>query len=222
MRKIKTLFKIDRQTNRALDEINPGFEWVLEGKGVATLKVDGSSCMIKDGELYKRYDKKLKPYYAKQLRAGIKFEIKEDCFNQLPVGAIPCEEKPDPVTWHHPHWVKVDSKKDEDKFHIEALKSSPANLPDGTYELIGEKINSNPYKMSGYSLVKHGSTVLSVPNRSFEAMKMFLESLDGEGVVFYNEENGDMCKVRKKDFGIFWNKEDTRDLREKSKQKKKF
>lgn len=199
MKKIKTLFKIDRQTNRAIDEINPGMNWVIEGKGVATLKVDGSSCMVKDGELYKRYDKKLKPYYSKQLRAGIKFEITEDCFNQLPPDTIPCEEKPDPVTLHHPHWVKVDKNKDEDKFHIEALKSVSANLPDGTYELIGEKINSNPYKMSGHSLVRHGSTILSVPDRSFGAMKLFLEGLDGEGVVFYNEETGDMCKVRKKD-----------------------
>lgn len=41
MKKIKTVFKIDRETGLATNEVMPGAEWVLEGQGVATLKVEG-------------------------------------------------------------------------------------------------------------------------------------------------------------------------------------
>ena len=39
-----------------LPNVTQGCEWVLEGKGIATLKIDGSCCAIINGELYKRYD----------------------------------------------------------------------------------------------------------------------------------------------------------------------
>lgn len=221
MKKIKTVFKIDRETNLATGEINKGAEWVLEGKGIATLKIDGSACLIQNGELYKRYDRKLKSHYMKQLRAG-KLDtnsITEDMFNELPAGAIPCQTNPDPVTYHHPHWVKIEENRPEDRFHVEALKTVTTKLEDGTYELIGEKVNNNPYELSGHKLVKHGAEILNVTDRSFEGIKEFLTNLNGEGIVFYNLETGEMTKVRKKDFGLFWNHEDTRNLRDQNKKK---
>ena len=108
-------------------------------------KVDGSACLVKDGELYKRYDRKLKSHFVKQLRSQENFVVTEDMFNEIPADAIPCQENPDPVTYHHPHWVKIDVNKPEDKFHIEALSNFKEKLSDGTYELIGSKINNNPY-----------------------------------------------------------------------------
>lgn len=222
MKKIKTVFKIDRETNLATEEVNKGSEWVIEGKGIATLKVDGSACLVQNGELYKRYDRKLKSQYTKQLRAGklSADNITEDMFNELPIGAIPCQENPDPVTYHHPHWVKIEETRPEDKFHIEALKTITSKLEDGTYELIGEKVNNNPYLLSEHKLIKHGAEVLNVPNRSFEGIREFLTNLNGEGIVFYNLETGEMAKIRRKDFGLFWNHEDTRNLREKKKFKR--
>lgn len=216
MKKIKTVYKIDRETNLATQEVNKGVQWVIEGKGIATLKVDGSACMIRGGELYKRYDRKLKPQFVKQVRANPDTVITAEMFNELPGEAIACQDKPDPVTYHHPHWLKVDKSKAEDKFHVEAL-TKLTDLPDGTYELIGTKVNGNPYKLQEHLLVKHGAEVLDVPNRSFEGLKDFLESLQGEGIVFYNQETGEMAKARRKDFGLFWNKEDTRDSRPKKK-----
>lgn len=219
MKKIKTVFKIDRETNIATPEVNKGVEWVLEGKGVATLKVDGSACLIKDGELYKRYDRKLKSQFVKQLRSKESFVVTEDMFNELPVGAIACQEKPDAVTYHHPHWVKIEPTRPEDKFHIDALNEATEKLVDGTYELIGKKINNNPYALENHVLVKHGAEILNVPDRSLEGIKAYLETLNGEGIVFYNEETGDMAKIRRKDFeGMFWNHEDTRNLNQKKKK----
>ena len=198
MKKIKTVYKIDRETNLATQEVNKGVQWVLEGKGIATLKVDGSAAMIQDGELYKRYDKKLKSQFMKQVRANPDTVVTPDMFNELPSDAIPCQPNPDPVTYHHPHWVKIDKNKPEDKFHVEAL-AKLKDLPDGTYELIGAKVNGNPYNIQEHILVKHGAEVLNVPDRSFEGLKTFLEGLQGEGIVFYNQETGEMAKARRKD-----------------------
>ena len=210
MKKIKTVFKIDRETNLATETINKGAEWVTEGKGIATLKVDGSACMIKDGELYKRYDRKLKSNFVKKLRSQPGFVVTEDMFNEIPSDAIPCQEKPDAVTYHHPHWVKIKEENAEDKFHMQAFKNSNSKLEDGTYELVGFKINNNPYGLDTVKLIKHGSELLNVTDRSLEGLKTFLTNLNGEGIVFYNEETGDMAKIRRKDFGLFWNSEDTR------------
>lgn len=199
MKKIATVFKIDRDIDLAVDIVNKDANWVVEGKGIATLKVDGTSCMIKNNELYKRYDKKLKPKYVKLLRAGKLPEVTSDMFNELPSTAIPCQESPDPVTFHHPHWIKVDENKPEDKYHVEAFKKQADSLSDGTYELIGSKINGNPYSLDEHILLKHGDIILTVEDRSFEGIKEFLKNLDGEGIVFYNEETGDMKKIRRKD-----------------------
>ena len=48
-------------------------------------KIDGTCCLIKDGKIYRRYD------YKKG--------------RTLPQGAIPCQEAPDPITGHFPHWL---------------------------------------------------------------------------------------------------------------------
>jgi hypothetical protein len=219
MKKIKTVFKIDRETNLATNNITPGAEWVLKGEGVATLKVDGSACMVKDGVLYKRYDRKLQSKYMKQARAlGDKFVVTEDMFNVLPSNAIPCQEKPDAVTYHHPHWVEIDKNKPEDSFHVKALESMNLPLADGTYELLGPKVNNNPYGLTEYKLAKHGEDLLNVPDRSFDGIKSFLEQLNGEGIVFYHPE-GEMLKIRRKDMGYFWNHDDTRNLNAQKKNK---
>ncbi len=60
MKKIPSLFKRDYGSGARLiyDEIVPGAEWAQAGEGVATRKIDGTSCLIRDGKLYKRYDAK--------------------------------------------------------------------------------------------------------------------------------------------------------------------
>lgn len=56
MRKIPTLFKRVYDGNKIVDilpDVTSGMEWVLEGKGIATLKLDGACCAIINGEFYK-------------------------------------------------------------------------------------------------------------------------------------------------------------------------
>lgn len=180
MKKIASLFKRDYEGNRqVLNEVVEGSEWVLDGDGLATRKWDGTACMIQDGELYKRYD----------VKKG----------REVPEGAIPCEPHANEHTGHWPHWVKVGDG-NEDKWFREADMNG---LPDGTYELIGEKVNGNKEMIQGHRFVKHGFDVLLGVPRSYEGLKFYLSDTEIEGIVWHHPD-GRMVKIKRKDFGFKW------------------
>lgn len=56
MKKIISLFQRDYNTRQVFNEVVPGAEWVLAGEGVATPKWDGTSVLIRDGRMFKRYE----------------------------------------------------------------------------------------------------------------------------------------------------------------------
>lgn len=188
MKKIPTLFERVYENNRVVDvtdKVTPGMEWVLENKGQATIKWDGSCCAIINGELYRRYDAKKgkKP----------------------PKGAIPCCD-PDPVTGHHPHWVKCDRDNPADKWFFAAEEyteySKTQMVPIRTYEAVGKHFNGNPYQLDYDMLIPHGIDVVDVP-RSFPGIREYLEWNDMEGIVFwFNDEP--KCKIKRTDFGFDW------------------
>ncbi len=183
MKKISTLYKKDRNDlSKVTNEINPENQWVFDGDGIATRKFDGTACAIINGEIYKRYD----------VKKG----------RQVPKGAIPCQE-PDEISGHHPHWLKCERNKPEDKFFFEAFDVLEKK-EDGTYELCGQKVQGNPENISGHRLIRHGKEVLEIPDLSFEGLKKFLMNPENdiEGIVFHHKSDGRMCKLRKKDFGI--------------------
>jgi hypothetical protein len=180
MKKISTLFKKDPSNlGLVINEINPENQWVFTD-GIPTRKFDGTATAIINGELYKRYD----------VKKG----------RQVPEGAIPCQEA-DLITGHHPHWLKCDRSKNEDKYFFEGFDNLE-NKKDGTYELIGEKVQGNPEKIKGHMLIRHGIVRLSLEDDSFEYLKQYLEQADIEGIVFYHKSDDRMCKLRKSDFGI--------------------
>lgn len=192
MKKIPTLFERLYENHKVVgikQNVTPGMDWVLEGEGEATIKVDGSCCAIINGELYKRYDAKKgkKP----------------------PAMAIPCCD-PDPVTGHWPHWVKVDENNTGDRWFVEAYKNSRAaqnwSNANGTYEAIGPHFQGNPYGLHFDVLYKHGSQIVDVP-RSFEGIKQYLFSHNIEGIVFWKD-GEPQCKIKRSDFGFKWPKED--------------
>lgn len=193
MKKIKTLFErviVDHEIVDILPNVTKGCEWVLRGEGIATRKLDGTACMVKDGKLYARYD-----FYT----------IKGDRKKQrvLPVCAIPCQDRPDEITGHFPHWVPVDTKP-EYKWHRKAFESQP-NLANGTYELIGVHFKRDAEHVgNGDVLVRHGSIILNDVPRTFEGIREYLRVHDIEGIVFHRG-NGDMCKIKRTDFHFIWN-----------------
>ena len=212
MKKIPTLFKRefseDHKVTKVVPEITHGCEAVLEGRCTPTEKLDGAACLVKDGILYKRYD-------AKRDKNGIQ--------KKPPEGAIPCQEEPDPITGHWPHWVRCGIDKVEDKYFIEAYANSLMalsdfskvdRLPNGTYEAIGPAWQGNPHKLTFNRLKKHGEVDLShsellqalkgtTPEEAVVLIKSYLEIHEIEGIVFWL--NGEpLCKIKRTDFGLQW------------------
>lgn len=201
MKKVKTLFVIDRATGLATETINEGSEWVLSGEFPATLKYDGSACWFNDNKLYRRVDRRLSGKWAKiARRMGADFVPEDRMFNVLPEGSIPCEEKPAPHSLHFPHWVLVGDGPD-DAYHREALANAKNLINGKTYELVGPKVCGNSYKLESHELWEHGNKKVEINDFSFEGLKSTLEKLDGEGFVWHHPD-GRMVKVRKKDFGF--------------------
>jgi len=63
MKKIPTLFERVFKNHTIVGisaYVTEGMEWVLNGEGEATVKIDGACCAIINGEFYKRYDAKKK------------------------------------------------------------------------------------------------------------------------------------------------------------------
>jgi hypothetical protein len=179
MKKIPCLFQRDfsnLQHPELLRDVTPGCEWVLANEGIPTAKFDGTACAIISGKLYKRFD----------CKPGKK----------LPDGGIPCCD-PDSVTGHWPHWVPV---LPNDKYHLEAFHGQA----DGTYELVGPKVNSNPEGFSNHVLIRHGIEVLDLPVKlTWDSLQKFLQKTHIEGIVWHHPD-GRMVKLRRDDYGFSW------------------
>jgi hypothetical protein len=185
VKKIPSLFQRNYDGDRQVrDEVVPGSEWVLAGEGVATRKWDGTSCMVRDGQLYKRYDAK----------AG----------KTPPAGWEPCEEAPDEHTGHWPGWLPVGDGPD-DRWHREALAEFDGVVPDGdgTYELCGPKVQGNPEHLDCHRLIPHGDYGLLDAPRTFDAIRAYLGEAPIEGIVWYHPD-GRMVKIKRRDFGLPW------------------
>lgn len=204
MKKIISLFARNYEGDRLVrNEVIPGAEWVQAGEGVATRKFDGTCCMVRGGDIYKRFDAK----------AG----------KAPPANFEPAQE-PDKNTGHWPGWVPVGDGP-EDARHREALAnfwrgvdlmedmligeqltedevdSKWNELIDGTYELCGPKVQSNPEKFSVHQLERHGDVVLNECPRTFHELREYLATNDIEGVVWHHSD-GRMVKIRGRDFGL--------------------
>ena len=190
LKKIPTLFIREFKDHEVINitpEVTKGMGWVLNGEGIATVKYDGACCAIINGELYKRYDAK----------KGKK----------APDGAIPCCE-PDPVTGHHPHWLKCDRNNPADKWFWEAYDYTTEHYEqsDGTYEAIGKHFQGNPYNLDGDMLMPHGKAVIPEKDifRCFGGIKKYLAEHYIEGIVFWKD-GEPQCKIKRTDFGFEWN-----------------
>ncbi len=150
MQKIPTIFQRDPATNmRTLTrEVHPDCQWVLDGEGTPTRKLDGTCAMIRNGQLYKR--REIKP--GKPIPDG--FELVEE----------------DTVTGKRVGWIAVGDGAD-DKWFREAMR---AHLPDGTYELVGPKVQGNPEGYDDHTLVRHGAIHIPDTSMSYDHLTKFL------------------------------------------------
>lgn len=141
MRKIPTLFERDPfDRSRVLPvRVTAGCEWVMRGEGVPTRKFDGV-CVMFDGSAW----------WARR-------EVKPD--KTEPPGFR--EVQADPVTGKRVGWEPIEQSSFA-RFHDEALADPTwhvGQLTPGTYELVGPRINRNPERLTGHTLIRHGIDV---------------------------------------------------------------
>lgn len=210
MKKIPTLFVRDPANRKfVLPEINPGCEWVLAGEGVPTRKYDGTCCAVIGGQLFKRQERK----------APSAVPTMAELF--VPHGWIEADH--DPVTGKTIYWAPVGDGP-EDRWHHEALANwrkthcmtpNPPPPIDGTYELVGPKINGNPEGFANHWLVLHDDAedVYDVrcspvygegpPSAEglFRVLRVQLTSPEfaHEGIVWHHPD-GRMAKLKRRDF----------------------
>jgi Family of unknown function (DUF5565) len=185
VKKIISLFQRNYEGDRLVrDELVPGAEWVAAGEGQATIKFDGTACMVRAGKLYRRFDAK----------AG----------KRPPAGFEPAQE-PDPVTGHHPGWVPISETDPGDKWHRLAFEG--LKLDDGTYELCGPHFNRNPHGFEAEMFIPHGRSFIQPP-RTFGGLKAYLRTAGIEGIVWHHPD-GRMVKIKARDFGLRWPSEYT-------------
>lgn len=182
MQKIKSLFQRNYTGDRLVyNEVVPGSEWVQRGEGIATRKWDGTSCLVKQGQLFKRYD-------AKHGKTP-------------PEGFVPAQE-PDAVTGHWPGWVPVLTGNPADRWHLEAVvgdHSQECGFADGTYELCGPKVQSNAESLDAHYLIRHGEEKLPDCPTDFEGLREYFKDKQIEGVVWHHPD-GRMVKCKRRDF----------------------
>ena len=181
MKKIPTMFERDwigGKPQNILDKIKPGCEWVSEGEGSPTKKIDGSSCLVRGGVMYKR-------------RELVKNAAVPDGFEEVDF---------DPETGKTIGWVPVGAGP-EDKWHREAYNPC---LEAGTYELVGPMVQGNPENQPTHRLIGHKSKELIIKEpvpRTFDGLKEWFQERDIEGIVFQHKD-GRMAKIKLRDFGI--------------------
>jgi len=185
--KIPSLFEREPNSKRnVIDKVNPECEWVMYGYGDATVKFDGTAC------IYWWLQGDMKPILCKRMH------VKEG-------DEAPSEWKHwSGVRSSHGHgWVPIGDGP-EDRWHREGQNNTTPDPLSTTYELVGPKIQSNPYRLEHHELWRHDSEVITLePKRDYNSIKTYLETAGIEGIV-YHHKDGRMAKIKSRDFGIDW------------------
>lgn len=187
MVRIPTLFERTFENHRVVS-ISPkpvgNLGNIIEEDGcIATEMMDGTTCAVIGGRLYRRFDAK-----------GGK---------SIPQGAIQCCP-PDPVTGHWPHWVPVRRNDASAKWILYAYMNTEGGmaLEDGTYEAVGPHFQGNPYGLEKDIMVRHGEREVVVP-RDFDGLRKWLSCHMVKGIVFWKD-GKPVCKIKRSDFGLPW------------------
>lgn len=185
MKKIPTIFLRDYKLKctPVTDDINPECQWVFDGEGIATRKIDGVNIKIEDSVVYRRIKPKTSDYSEAEYE---KYHLLMDKYVSK---ALEC--------YQSSYYRRIALKMPD---------GSPQYIPalnDGIYEAYGEGIRGNAEKVEGYHMVRidpidHALVVHGVP-RSYRGLMGYFATHDIEGIVFHHRD-GRMAKIKTKDF----------------------
>ncbi|MCP2336913.1 RNA ligase 1 family protein [Actinomadura rupiterrae] len=175
MRKIPTVFVRDWDADpKFVTRIpHPDCGWVQAGEGVPTRKFDGT-CVRFDGTRW---------WARREVRAG----------RTAPDGFVPLGT--DTATGRTVGWEPA-----EGSAFWKYLRAAVGDgaWEDGTYELIGPKVNGNPEGVDEHRLVLHGSERLVGVPLDFDGLREWLLSHPYEGIVWHAPD-GRMAKLKRRD-----------------------
>lgn len=203
------LFQINRETHLATPVIDPTAMWVQQNVSRLTkIDIDGRFVRILNGGFYFLYDWKPRTSAIRAKRHEgedwhtIEFES-SDC-DPLPDSAFPCQLL-EPVNGFNPYWYPA--------YHLHGYEYltqailSVSNLRDsfdGTYELVGPKIQGNPYDLVAHYLIPYYvKQDIPLPEINFDAIKAWFTLNYEEGITWHRAD-GSIARVKRKDFGFSW------------------
>jgi hypothetical protein len=188
MEKIPTLFDRNWDTNRKVNE-KVAVEHFNFDNAIATEKLDGMNVRITvRNHIVVRVEKRRNPDKSQKANGII-----------------------------DPWYVDANETDNADAYIFEAVKNTDfSTVPDGEWsaEALGEKIQGNPLNLVGHTLFffslanwREKVTFQHVPT-DFEGLKKWLPEQKTkfgndtgiEGIVWHNLTNGEMCKIKVKDF----------------------
>lgn len=183
MDKIPTLF--DRGPDfKVIDQVRAGCEWVFQGEGAATEKLDGTNIRltIRSGEIV-RVEKRRNPNKVQKKKGIVD-------------------------GWY----VDADAYSPEDRWiHEAAGNTDVSDWPDGEHscEALGPRIQGNPLNLDRHLCVPFDLQIpeYDLGKRDYAELKNLLADLESrfspgalaEGVVFHHPD-GRRAKIKRKDF----------------------
>jgi hypothetical protein len=182
MRKIPTLLERDFTDPKQpvlTEQVKAGCEWVLKGEGAATRKYDGTCVALLGGVWRARREVKA----GKAEPAGFQ-RISHDDETGKTIGWEPAEQS---AFWKYLH---------------EAIDGHRGVLAEGTYELVGPKVNGNPERTEVHILMRHDDAErLDIPAGSIEEIKAAVLALAEPGIegVVWHHPDGRMAKLKVRD-----------------------
>lgn len=196
MKKIPTLFERDfSNSGHITQKVTKGCEWVQRGLGVPTFKYDGTAVKYHHGVWY--------------VRRTVK-QVDRDSYHYFMVSSdsrgyknFPANfkiEEYDPVTQKAFGWVPATGD-DREPYLVEALRKHCVYWVDGTFELVGPKINGNRQNLSHHALLRHGVPIEGYVPTGFNELYEYLRDFKFEGIVWYRVD-GSMAKIKRRDFGL--------------------
>lgn len=220
MKSITTLFMRNRETRQLTDKVVKSVDWVVAGKGVPTRKWDGIAIRVENGSVWRRLEWKpgsdLPNGFIRCADPNPKFA------DAVIPGWVPIQADfvDNPKTTDEKYLSQAWKLAIADLKQIMVLKRATKlamnhyapeekqiepMMPNGTYELCGPDIRGNHEKLSHPSLYPHGTDVVKHVPRTFAGLQKFLETYQGEGIVWHYRLGPVtmMAKIKRSDFGFF-------------------
>lgn len=217
MNKIPTLFLRDENDRKHVTrEVNSECQWVLDGEGTATRKYDGTCCLVRNGKLFKRYEARWEWQEPSMDLGGDVGDEGWKSKRPIPDGFIQADAI-DENTGKQPGWLPVGDGPD-DQYHREAWRSwqltaevepnvsfPPSN---GTYELVGPKVQGNVEGYSSHVLISHATETAFDDGteppaaRDYDSLRKWINAVakpnNIEGIVWHHPDNR-MAKLKTTD-----------------------